>query len=313
MNNINRAFHCLTSLVLVGALAGCEDDFDPGSRVTGFRVLAVQVDNSYARPGESVHLSSLSYDPTARPVTWAWAACVNPSSSSVEGCLEKVARDAESGGQNPLLASGVGIDSFDYTIPADALSSLAVEARPQAMTGIVSVACPGELSMVSSGTLPFRCTESGTGRELSLDEYVVGIKRVFVRENDRNQNPVIARVSFDGADWLADEVKEVDACDTDDNVFDDCSKSLRHELSVVAAPESFESGYDEYGRDFEEQVVAQYYATEGIFEFETRIADEPETGWVARKYASGQELRMWFVVRDDRGGVTWTDRRVRVR
>ena len=65
--------------------------------------------------------------------------------------------------------------------------------------------------------------------------------------------------------------------------------------------------------DRSRHLVAQYYATEGLFEFESRIAEAPATGWVARKFASGKELTMWLVVRDDRGGVTWTDRRVRVR
>jgi hypothetical protein len=313
MKQTNRILQALTSLVLVAAVAGCEDDFDPGSRVTGFRVLAVQADNPYARPGERVHLSSLSHDPSARPVTWAWAACVNPSASSVEGCLQKVAAAAQASGVSPVLAMGVGINAFDYTIPSDALVNLEPDARAQAMTGIVSIACPGELGLEAAGELPFRCSEPGTGRVLGLNEYVVGIKRLFVRQNDRNQNPAIARITFDGAEWPAGEIKEVDACDTDDNVFDDCSKSLRHELAVVATSDSFESGTDEHGRNFSEQVIAQYYATEGIFEYDARIAEEPETGWVARKHASGTELTLWFVVRDDRGGVTWAERKARVR
>jgi hypothetical protein len=34
---------------------------------------------------------------------------------------------------------------------------------------------------------------------------------------------------------------------------------------------------------------------------------------VARKAALGQTLTLWFVVRDNRGGVTWAERRVDVR
>jgi hypothetical protein len=306
--------HFALSLAALGGLAGCdEDDFDPVSRVVDFRVLAVKADAPYARPGETVHLSSLSHDPTARPITWAWAACVNPSSSSVEGCLEKVAEDAAANPTSPILAMGVGQTSFDFTIPADALASVDSDALPLALTGIVSVACPGELAVVASPSNPLRCREPGSGRELGLDEYVVGIKRVFMRATDRNQNPAIADVRFDGASWPEAEVKEVDACDIDDNVYDDCSKSLRHQIAAVATPESYEAGVDEFGYDFEEQVIVQYYASEGIFEFDSRIAEDPETGWVARTYASGQELDMWFVIRDDRGGVTWTQRRVRVR
>jgi hypothetical protein len=208
---------------------------------------------------------------------------------------------------------GVSQDSFDYTIPTDALSGLDLDARPQSTVGIVSIACPGELALAASSQLPFRCTEAGTGRELGLDEYVLGMKRVFVRELDRNQNPVIASVLFDGVEWPADEVKQVDACDSDDNEYDDCPKSLRHQLAAYATAESFEAGRDEHGRAFSEQVVVQYYATEGIFKDDTRIGEEPETGWVARKLAAGKELTLWFVIRDDRGGAAWTTRRVFVR
>jgi hypothetical protein len=312
MNRLNRTVCFALSLSALG-LTGCEeDDFDPGSRVTDFRVLAVQADQPYARPGETVHFSALSHDPSGRPVTWAWAACVNPASSSVEGCIEDVLSSA-SGGGSPILATGVGQSSLDYTIPADALTGVDPDALPLALTGILSVACPGELTLANSGSTAFTCVESGTGREMGLDEYVVGVKRVFMRTSDRNQNPVISRITFDGADWAEGDIKEVDGCDIDDNTFDDCSSSLRHEMAAIATPESFESGVDQFGNDFAEQVIAQYYATEGIFEDDMRIAEDPETRWVARNHASGRTLDVWFVVRDDRGGVTWATRQVRVR
>jgi hypothetical protein len=47
--------------------------------------------------------------------------------------------------------------------------------------------------------------------------------------------------------------------------------------------------------------------------YEVRVGNSPQNGWVARKAASGQTLTLWFVARDDRGGVGWTTRRVRVR
>ncbi|MEY4549686.1 MAG: hypothetical protein RL685_5881, partial [Pseudomonadota bacterium] len=53
--------------------------------------------------------------------------------------------------------------------------------------------------------------------------------------------------------------------------------------------------------------------TDGIFEDEVRIAEEPETTWVARSGSSGSTVTLWFVARDDRGGVSWTTRRVSVR
>jgi hypothetical protein len=161
--------------------------------------------------------------------------------------------------------------------------------------------------------LPFRCSDSTSGRELELDEYVIGVKRLFVRESDQNQNPVIERIEFDGEDWPEAEVKEVDACDTDENDYTACSGSSLNDVAAIVGAESFESGRDEFQRDYSEDLVIQHYSTEGIFESEVRVADDPKTGWVARSSASGSELSLWFVARDDRGGVSWTERRVRVR
>lgn len=293
-------------------LLGCAEELEPGSKVDSFRVLAEQADLPYARPGEQVRLSSLSFDPGARPVTWAWASCLNPSSSSLQGCLDRIGATADV--TSALIASGVGVEQVELTIPLDALSSLPPEGRGAASVGVISVACPGELSFAPGpGGLPFLCHEPDSGRQLELDEFSVGFKRISVRESDRNLNPGITGITFDGADWPADEIKQVGSCDRDDFDFSQCPDADKHELGVELTAGSVEAGRDEQGRDFEEQVVIQYYATEGIFEYDTKIAAEPATGWVARRRASGQTLRLWFVARDNRGGVSWTERQLSVR
>lgn len=310
MRTFNPKTLLVTSLFAF-ATSACEEEFDPGSRVTSFRVLAVSTDAPFARPGESVHFEALAVEPLGRTVTWGWASCVNPASSAVMGCLEQVAAEVAAGNTSNVT---IGPDqNFDFMIPADALASLPVAARPSAIAGAVSVACPGTLSIAASEAMPFSCRDADSGREFGLDEFVVGLKRVTLRETDRNQNPSIASVTFDGEPWLAEDVKEVDSCNTDGNTYDDCKGDARHRIAAFVTAESVESGRDEFGEAFEEQVVIQHYATEGIFEDEVRVADDPETGWVARRSASGSELTLWFVARDDRGGVTWTERRVRVR
>lgn len=306
----------VAALASLLALTACEEEFDPGSEITKMRVLAVQADSPFAGPGESVHLEALSYDPEARPISWAWAVCADPASSSVEGCLANVALTTIETGEPPLLGMGEGQSSIDLTIAADAIERIPVEARAQAYVGVLSVACPGSLELAANGTsplLPFRCTEAGTGRELGLDEAIVGIKRVFLREAERNQNPVIQAVRFDGEDWAADDVKEVDGCDIDDSTYDDCPGETKHRIAAVVDASSFETGSDEFGRDFTEQLIVQQYTEAGIVEDEVRVASDSETGWAARASASGSELRLWFVARDDRGGVSWAERRVRVR
>jgi hypothetical protein len=319
---VNTKTALVSSLALPAllALAGCEPDFDPGSNVSSLRVLSVQADQPYATPGESVRLQATSYDPEGRTITWAWAACSNPASSSVEGCLADIVETARETGELPLIGTGPGQDSVEVTIPAGALEGIPAEARPSALTGVLSIACPGTLDIdvgaVPGGgddsLLPFRCTDTA-GVELGLHDAIVGIKRIMVRETDRNQNPVIDNVTFDGEVWAEGDVKEVDGCDTDDFVFDDCKGKADHRIAANLTPGSFEAGVDEFGRDFTEQLVVQHYVTDGIFEYEVRIGQSPETRWAARQSASGQELRLWFVARDDRGGVSLVERRVRVR
>ena len=52
---------------------------------------------------------------------------------------------------------------------------------------------------------------------------------------------------------------------------------------------------------------------EGLFEHDVRVAKDPITKWVARKAAAGQTVTMWMVARDNRGGMTWATRQIRVK
>lgn len=301
--------------LFLGALStlGCTADFDPASRVVSFRVLGQQVDTPFAKPGETVNITSLSYDPEGRSVNWAWSACVNPKAATVQGCFDQIAESAQAGGSSPILAQGTDMSSFSYTIPTDALTSLPTAAKPGALVGVISVACPGELDLETEANgLPFTCRERGTRRAMGLDEYVVGLKRIMVRDTDRNQNPVIERVTFDGQDWPETEIKQVTPCDSDKNDYQPCAANTKHKLAARPGAESVESGISEFGVGFSEQVIIDYYATEGIFEHEIKIAADPETGWAARKSAAGKDLSLWLVVHDDRGGATWTERRIHV-
>lgn len=308
MNTFSIRFASLIPLLLWG----CSDPLEPGAKVDSFRVLAEQADQPIAHPGETVKLSSLSFDPEGRAVTWAWASCVNPAESSLQGCLARIAESHDPA--SSVFAMGKGVTAPELLIPPDTISSLPAPARNAASVGVVSVACPGDLSVGEGPAgLPFRCQETGTGRDLELDEFIVGIKRISVRESERNHNPELSGITFDGVDWPADEVKQVGYCDRDDFKYDSCPDKEKHQLAAVLTPESFEAGKDEAGQAFEEQLVIQYYATEGIFENELKVGHEPKNGWVARKRASGQRLTLWFVARDNRGGVTWAERQVMVR
>jgi len=306
------SFRNVLGFLVLGLATACGESLDPGSRVVSFRVLAQEMDAPYAAPGETVHVSSLVHDPEGRTVNWAWAVCVNPSSTDVDGCIAKIAADSAQTGSFDLLASGPNLDAVDVQVPADLLSSLPETARPSASMGVLSVACPGTLTPEMGKTgLPFRCADANTGREFGLDEFIVGVKRIVVRSQDRNQNPAIARIVWNGDEWQEDQVKFFSPCNETGNDFGNCSGN-EHEMSAEVTPESFETGTTEFGEPFVEQLVVQYFATEGTFESDSRIAESPVDKWSPRQQATGQELTFWFVARDNRGGVSWTSRRGRV-
>lgn len=304
------------ALVFASLATGCGNDFDPSSRVNTLRVLAVRADLPYAQPGDTVSLDTLSHDPDGRTLTWGWAVCENPEDASTLGCVEALRRRAARG-EDVRLTTGESLDRFTVTIPDDALTRAPKPLPGRALEGVVAVACPGTLEdLIRTDTtpedpLPFVCRD-GRGRRLSTFDFVVGMKRIFVRGKDRNANPEIARVTWDGEDWPETHIPTVSACAKQTNKTDDCDAKLRHRVQVKATPESAESGTDETGESFEEQLVVQYYADDGTFADDVRIAASPETDWVAGPNARGKELHFWLVLRDDRGGVTWTERRVQV-
>jgi hypothetical protein len=297
----------LTGLAL---LMGCSADFDPPSRIEGLRVLAVRADEPYAAPGDTVQLTALAVDPAGRALQWGWGTCVDPDSSEVVDCIDH----ADWSG----FTIAPDAPTHAVTIPADAIDRLAPAARARATVGVITVVCPGDLSLPSlpssieaTGSLPFVCRDHATGRTLATDEYAAGVKRIFVRATDRNANPTIANVTWDGHDWSDTATQHAAVCATDGNSLANCD-SVLHQVAANAAPGSAESGVDSFGASFAEQVIVQYYATEGSFSDGVRIASDPVTKWTARQETAGRTVTMWMVLRDDRGGVSWTSRTVQV-
>lgn len=339
-----RARSIVSFLLALGVVAaqGCGQDFDPASRITSLRVLAVSADTrwapgadatkagqsqAYAQPGEKVWLKALWYaPPTVNARTWAWLRCVDPDSTSVTGCIEAIGKEVQRTQDSRAVLlnvplQGVDQDVVSVDVPPDTISRLPDQAQGSAMVGVILIVCPGELqlldlSAISKGQIPLQCLDNGgsTKQPLPYDEWVAGIKRIFVRDHDRNANPKIESVTWDGADWPSDAVKSITACGDTGNRYDRCTTD-QHQVSVKVTDDSFEKGTDERGNAFTEQLVVEYYSTEGLFEHEVKVAADPQTGFAARdeSKSADQPLTMWMVVHDNRGGVVWDVRHVQVK
>lgn len=167
--------------VLLGlAAVACGEDFAPASRVDDFRIMAVRADRPYAAPGERVELTTLSHEPFGRPITWAWATCEKPLDTKAVACIAKIVETAQATGQIPLTM-GLGMSTFGPTIPANILDGVPTAAAGNVHVGILTVACPGTLSVgdphtLGQGELPFRCVDANTAQELTFDRYVVSVR-----------------------------------------------------------------------------------------------------------------------------------------
>jgi hypothetical protein len=177
---------------------------------------------------------------------------------------------------------------------------------------VVFVACPGRLEpqLAGSGSrtdIPLKCFDNSTGEELGSDKFTIGIKRVFIREKDENPDPRIASVLWDGQPWPETEVKTLEAvCDADKSDFSKCDNP-KHTITPQMQQPFADVGTDELGQSFNEQVIIQYYATEGMFENDVKRAVDPETRFAGRRGKSGPHT-LWILTRDNRGGVSWVKR-----
>src|SRR4051794_17218690 len=111
-------------LSALALLSACGGDFDPGSRVTTLRILAVKADVPYAAPGQTVHLDALAFDPDGRALTWGWGSCVDPASPSVVACIDAM--------RGRPFVMGAERATFDVAIPDDAITSVPVDGQPRA-------------------------------------------------------------------------------------------------------------------------------------------------------------------------------------
>jgi hypothetical protein len=283
--------------------------------VSDVRILAVQADQPFAHPGDQVALDALAVDPRGRPLTYAWTTCTDAPSTIVTACLDAIAAAARAG-RPPSIASGVGLSTYSLSVATDALSGLPADEARNASIGIVTVVCPGTISFGAPaawtpGELPVQCTDA-SGVAVPPGGFVVSVKTVYLRRSDRNQNPPIADVTWNGTSWAEGEVKALAPCDADPTLYGDCHGGDRPEIAIVAGPGAVESGTNENGIPFTEQVIGQYYGTQTVFEADVRDVADLATHAAARKVASGTTQTLWFVLRDDRGGVSWATRTIRV-
>ncbi len=208
--------------------SACGPELAPASEVTGLRVLAVQKNRPYARPGGQVDLTMLWHDGNRErdgqtpEIAWL-AACDNPAGDLYALCFEQFAALGQGAlqGDGAALAGRVSLptgdgpnDRFSVTIARDIISSRPrdpnVTPVPYGLSYVFFAACAGTLGLDPDLAIPFVCFEDrdgdglfGEGDErLGAEAFVMGYTAVFVYDELENENPVVWGVHFDGEDYV---------------------------------------------------------------------------------------------------------------
>jgi hypothetical protein len=284
-----------TLALSVSVCAACSGgDFAPASRLAALRLIAVQADKPSAEPGDEVTLSAIYHDEEERSLSFGYALCDGSASSAALDCMRVM--------DPATLVISQDQPAFQFTMPARS-----GDLKRDSAVGVVVIVCPGQIVMGDTYGVPVACEVDG--QPLNVNDFEMGVKRVFYAGDTPNHNPEITALRWDGEPWPADEIKQVTPCDKDSDELDDCKAGFRHKLEVEAA-DAVEHYIDAQGNPSVEQVVAQFYATGGTFEYDVRTLASASTRWVAQKSDAGKTLTLHVVVRDTRGGVSWETRQV---
>jgi hypothetical protein len=185
----------VVALALGAALPACGPQFDSPAELKSLRVIAVQKDRPYARPGDEVKLKMLWTDGSedaGRPIQIAWlGGCKNPLGDLYQGCF--------AGDFEPTFAFG---DEFSVTIPPDIISSRPPPPDPRlppyGLSYVFFAACAGTIPLepAKSG-FPVRCVDDA-GHELGSNDFVAGYSAIYVYDDYGNTNPIVRTITLDG-------------------------------------------------------------------------------------------------------------------
>ena len=321
---------------------GCGPDFDPPSELHSLRVLGVQKDVPYAQPGETVNLQMLWQDAslqTGRAIQIVWSpGCFNPPGDLYYACF---ANPETFGGMvkaDPLNPERTSLEiPQDIVRPSDGSNN-----APYGLTYVFFALCAGELTLLpsASGTaFPIGCKDA-SGKLLGADDFVAGYTSIYSFKGFSNHNPVIKGFEFRGqklpesAFCLGEDcLAQAGSAPPADVECDDPEQSARCVpacaddgdpacpaygfLPTIDKTDSDNQDIDDVsaaqlGRTVGEQMWINYYTDAGGFQSPLRLLNDATNGWnddYGTEFYAPKEpglSRIWAVVHDNRGGMSWS-------
>jgi hypothetical protein len=323
---------CIVGTLGAVAVACAYPEFQSSSHVGELRILGLQSDHAVAEPGASISMSALWADGRNREptgVTRAWfKGCTNPALDSVFECTKQLNH------QGPTNADGwpsslipVFSDQARFHVAEDAL----VGRDGFGIEFYFFAACQGgTLSYQPSNdeVFPVACRDEA-GTPIDPSNFTVGYRAVLVIAGipQLGHNPLIESIEI-GVDRFEPDCLDSNCIGTtwpDCNV-DQCAPVRACEKSACE-PANVMVRVNEASAELDwiasaqgaqtERLWARYFVDQGAVEPALQILHEPNGAW--RTQAESQLLvpasstRLWAVVYDSTGGVSWAGLSLRAR
>lgn len=311
-------------------LTACSFNFERSSEVTDRRILAIQADppeltGDAERPA-AVQLRALVVDPGEPLATAeiAWRSCVFPATSSFPG------GDNDGDGGGPFGGAGKrcpeGAATVLHSAGSQSLSSLSQ-----------SIPLPEEVAEVLAAGVNVPAPQIQVQLSVGSEQgELVAIKTVTVtarlpEDQEPNRNPAIQGLTFDGTDWPEAEARRVR--------YGDCPEEEKEAVEaedgaslVPVCKHDIEPLFDEAEAQFykergltgglelqRERLRFSWFTDAGSFRRENTLQFDPrdpspnnvgpKSVWREPPFKT-ERATVWVVVRDLRGGTTWTRREV---
>ncbi|MEO1228036.1 MAG: hypothetical protein AAFZ18_03955 [Myxococcota bacterium] len=290
--------HLSQVLLLSTLLGGCAEEFEPYSRITGFRVLAVRAEPPSPLPGQTAVFDVLVAGAPAEDVRFQWSWC--PVLGGADRDFDCLVTPEDLG-----LSSDLGrrpTASFSFDGSAAQLQSLCrqLQASPLALFAEVPDCEQGiEISIILEAEASDRRIRSVKSLELLFG----------LEDQVPNQNPVVDAIVLPSG-----------AVDRDTEVQLSASIPESESETYFGVPRSDPGGDP---REVREQLFFSWFTTGGGFDPERRSFIPGETTFSTAAATAlevplqadfpASTLGLYLVVRDDRGGVSWTDALMQVR
>ncbi len=298
----------LAILVSILATSACDDPLKEPQRIEQNRVLGARVealaDSTRASllPGESARIRWLVADPQpVRRLGWAFGVCPAVMvSSGLPRCGGPVFAQAISSEPRPVEPS------FELAVPP-----------PESLGGFEQLVILGVICADGQPATPARGC-AGAGVESTLVDFYVSLAST----GEPNHNPSLAsaELSWDGAPWTAPPAEllaEASCTGAPSDVPRVGRGSKGHAVRIILAESDREPLASANPLDPPRETLSlSHFATGGELERAYSIL-EPSSAlapvdvtWDAPATAltEGSLVRFYFVVRDLRGGVDWTER-----